>query len=87
MTAIHTAEHEVLAEFSLAFVETTLELREQDLVHYEQSMGSVEVPCALRRECMWYIDAPNRPNKGITLLLYVILSIAGQNHGNRNEAG
>ena len=43
MTSIHTNEHELLDEFSLALMETTLELREQDLEHYVQSMGSKEV--------------------------------------------
>ena len=43
MISIHTNEHELLDEFSLALMETTLELREQDLEHYVQSMGSKEV--------------------------------------------
>ena len=43
MTAIHDNEHDFLDEFSLALMEITLELREQDLAHYEQSMVSKEV--------------------------------------------
>ena len=43
MTAIRDNGHDVLDEFSLALMEITLELREQDLAHYEQSMGSKEV--------------------------------------------
>ena len=43
ITAIHDNAHDLLDEFSLALMETTLELREQDLAHYEQSMGSKEV--------------------------------------------
>lgn len=42
MTAIHDNEHDFLDEFSLALMEITLELREQDLAHYEQSMASKE---------------------------------------------
>ena len=40
MTAIRDNEHGVLDELSLALMKITLELREQDLAHYEQSMGS-----------------------------------------------
>ena len=43
MSAIHATEHDFVNEFSLALMETTLGLREQNLAHYEQSMCSKEV--------------------------------------------
>ena len=57
MSAIHAIEHDFVDEFSLALMETTLELHEQDLSHYEQSMCSKEVAV---RVCLLMGIQPNK---------------------------